>query len=137
MKKVYKSAQGRMVDMEKLRLANEETIAVGNMRVNARGDQLGPGGRVVKTRNQVMKEYYNINNTGIADAASRPAPRRPQKGTFSLDEDPAPAPAPATNAAPAPAPATESSAELDAEALMWDEEAEGESGTRTRRSRRS
>jgi hypothetical protein len=61
MSKVYRSAQGRMVDIEKLRLANEETIAVGNMKVNARGDQLGPGGRVVKTRNQIMKEYYNLN----------------------------------------------------------------------------
>jgi len=61
MSKVYRSAQGRMIDIEKLRLANEETIAVGNMKVNARGDQLGPGGRVVKTRNQIMKEYYNLN----------------------------------------------------------------------------
>jgi hypothetical protein len=31
------------------------------MRVNARGDQLGPGGKIVKTRNQIMKEYYQLN----------------------------------------------------------------------------
>jgi len=61
MSKIYKSAQGRVVDMEKLRLANEETIAVGNMKVNARGDQLGPGGKIVKTRNQIMKDYYQLN----------------------------------------------------------------------------
>jgi hypothetical protein len=61
MKKVYKSALGRAIDMDTLRLANEETIAVGNMRVNARGDELGPGGEVVRTRNEVMAEYYKLN----------------------------------------------------------------------------
>lgn len=74
MSRVYRSAQGTLVDMEKLRLANEDTIAVGNMRVNARGDQLGPGGRVVKTRNQVMKEYYELqtpNNARVSKPAHR------------------------------------------------------------------
>ena len=61
MSKIYRSAQGRIVDVERLRLANEETIAVGNMKVNARGDLLGQGGQVVKTRNQVMKDYYSLN----------------------------------------------------------------------------
>lgn len=61
MSRIYRSAQGRVVDIEKLRLANEETIAVGNMKVNARGDQLGEGGRIVKSRNQLMKEYYDLN----------------------------------------------------------------------------
>lgn len=69
MSRVYRSAQGKLVDIEKLRLANEDTIAVGNMKVNARGDQLGPGGRVVKTRNQLMKEYYALNTpTSVPNA---------------------------------------------------------------------
>jgi hypothetical protein len=74
MSKIYRSAQGNLVDMEKLRLANEDTIAVGNMKVNARGDQLGPGGRVVKSRNQVMKEYYQLN-TPSNPRAAKPAHR--------------------------------------------------------------
>ena len=45
----HKSARGVAVDMDRLRLANETAIAVGNMKVNARGDQLGPGGKIVKT----------------------------------------------------------------------------------------
>lgn len=61
MKKVYRTAQGKTIDMDKLRLANEKTIAVGNMKVNARGDQLGPGGAIAKTRNEVMQEYYKLN----------------------------------------------------------------------------
>ena len=80
MSRIYRSAQGRVVDMEKLRLANEETIAVGNMKVNARGDQLGPGGKVVKTRNQLMKEYYSLN-TPVS------VPSRPER-TVTPDPEP-------------------------------------------------
>ena len=61
MKKIYRSAQGKQIDVDLLRLQNEEVIAVGNMKVNARGDELGPGGVVVKTRNQAMDEYYESN----------------------------------------------------------------------------
>lgn len=60
-KKIYRSAQGKNIDVDMIRLQNEETIAVGNMRVNARGDELGPGGIVVRTRNEVMTEHYNSN----------------------------------------------------------------------------
>ena len=49
-KRMYKTMQGRMVDIEKLRAANESVQAVGNMNVNARGDVLGPGGNVVTTK---------------------------------------------------------------------------------------
>jgi hypothetical protein len=47
--------------MESLRLANEETIAVGNMKVNARGDELGFGGKIVKTRKEVADETYKVH----------------------------------------------------------------------------
>lgn len=60
-KQIYRSAQGKPVDLDALRVRHEETVAVGNMKTNARGDELGPGGVVVRTREQVMKEYYNTN----------------------------------------------------------------------------
>jgi hypothetical protein len=63
MGRVYKTAQGKAVDMDHMRLKNEDTIAVGNMKVNARGDQLGPGGQVIKGRNQVADQQYRITNT--------------------------------------------------------------------------
>ena len=56
-----KTAQGKTINMDNLLLANETSIAVGNMKVNARGDELGPGGEVLRTRDQVMKEYYASN----------------------------------------------------------------------------
>ena len=46
---------GKQIDIDAIQHTNAEVIAVGNMNVNARGDQLGPGGKVVKTRNEVMK----------------------------------------------------------------------------------
>lgn len=60
-KQIYRTAQGKPVDLDALRVRNEETVAVGNMKTNARGDELGPGGVVVRSREQVMKEYYNSN----------------------------------------------------------------------------
>jgi len=65
MKKTYRTALGKQVDMDHLRLTNEEVIAVGNMKVNARGDELGPNGTIVRTRNEVMSEYYNTQGSVI------------------------------------------------------------------------
>lgn len=58
MGKVYRSMRGKEVDMEKLNLKNEMTPAVGNMKVNARGDELGKGGKIVRTREEVLNDYY-------------------------------------------------------------------------------
>jgi len=55
---VYRSANGKEVDMEKLRNQNELTLAVGNSRVNARGDELGPGGKIIRKREDVVSEYF-------------------------------------------------------------------------------
>ena len=40
--KQYKTMQGKAIDMDLLRQRNELTPAVGNVRVNARGDELAP-----------------------------------------------------------------------------------------------
>lgn len=69
MKKIYTTAQGKQVDIDGLRIANEQTIAVGNMKVNARGDELGPGGTVAQTRNQSMDSYYKLNTPMPSDHA--------------------------------------------------------------------
>ena len=57
-KKMYRTMQGRMVDIDKLRSTNLDTPAVGNMNVNARGDLLGKNGAVVQPKEQIMKQYY-------------------------------------------------------------------------------
>ena len=58
--------QGKTVDMDLLRQKNELTPAVGNAKVNARGDELGPGGKITRTREQVLKDYYDPNS-GVPD----------------------------------------------------------------------
>ena len=57
-RKVYRTAQGKMVDLGSLQLRNETVRAVGNMRVNARGDVINDNNEVIRTRNeQVSKQY--------------------------------------------------------------------------------
>jgi len=70
MAKVYKTARGTTIDMGRLKLANENTIAVGNKKVNARGDLLGPGGKVIKTRAEIMAEKNKLHHSPIADDAA-------------------------------------------------------------------
>jgi hypothetical protein len=60
-RKSYRSMLGTEVDMEKLRNQNELALAVGNARVNARGDEIGPGGKIIRKREDVMQEYYKGN----------------------------------------------------------------------------
>ena len=57
----HRTARGLPIDMDRLRLANETTIAVGNMKTNARGDQLGQGGKIIKTRAQLMNEKNKLH----------------------------------------------------------------------------
>jgi hypothetical protein len=65
-KNIYKSAKGKAVDLDALKLKNETIIAVGNKSVNARGDLLGPGGKIVKSRNELMKDRYSTE--GMTEA---------------------------------------------------------------------
>ena len=82
-RKTYKTMRGKMVDMDQLQQRNELTPAVGNARVNARGDELGPGGKVVRKREDLMREYYETTNK---------VPDEPMPGTEVKADESAPAP---------------------------------------------
>lgn len=66
---VYRSANGKTVDMGALRLQNEKVRAVGNMRVNARGDEINDANEVIRTRNEQVDQDYKRQSI-----ASRPGP---------------------------------------------------------------
>lgn len=66
-RKTYRSMQGKMVDMELLAQQHELTPAIGNARVNARGDELGPGGKIIRKREEIMAEYYDSNPNAVRD----------------------------------------------------------------------
>lgn len=67
MGKIYTTMQGKQLDMEKLALRNELTPAVGNARVNARGDELGPGGQIIRKREDILQDYYSQNPRAVKD----------------------------------------------------------------------
>jgi hypothetical protein len=58
-KNVYRTAQGKTLDMGSLLLQNENVRAVGNMNVNARGDLLDDGNRVITTRTAQVNQQLN------------------------------------------------------------------------------
>jgi hypothetical protein len=85
---------GRSVDMDKLRSQNELTPAVGNMKVNARGDELGAGGKIVRTREQIVSSYYESNPKATPDAdvpttepVQQPSvPNNPPSQTMTIED---------------------------------------------------
>jgi len=84
-KRMYRTMQGRTVDIEKLRAANENVQAVGNMNVNARGDQLGPGGQITVPKEKIIKKYYEQPKGMVDDTPTKgkpmPAPKAQPKQT--------------------------------------------------------
>jgi len=69
--KNYRSANNRTIDMDTLRLKNEEVRAVGNMNVNARGDRLDSNNKTVDSRNRRVGRQYkkqtNVIDQPVAD----------------------------------------------------------------------
>jgi len=56
-----RTMNGQMIDIDKLASQNELTPAIGNMKVNARGDELGPGGQIIRKREDIVAAYYEDN----------------------------------------------------------------------------
>lgn len=65
MARSYRSMRGKEVDMDKLLERNQLMPAVGNAKMNARGDELGPGGKIVKKREEAIEAYYEANPNAI------------------------------------------------------------------------
>lgn len=83
MAKKYRTARGQTVDFGAMITKNERVPAIGNMNVNARGDEIRSDGTIVKTRDQLMKEYYKMNTMVPQDGTI------PDSGNHAIvDEDP-------------------------------------------------
>src|SRR6056300_613754 len=67
--RTYRTSSGKSVDFGALLLANETAPAIGNMNVNARGDEIDPAGNITKTREQIMREYNELNTMVPSDDA--------------------------------------------------------------------
>lgn len=81
-KKIYRSAQGRQIDIGALQLQNENTRAVGNMGVNARGDLVDGWNRPIHSRNQQVARQYarqtNVSDAPVQTRAENPRGTAPQ-----------------------------------------------------------
>jgi hypothetical protein len=100
-RKVYRTAQGKMVDLGALQLRNETVRSVGNMKVNARGDLIDSNNRAINSRNQQVDRQYrrqtsNVSNTPVqhartaAAAADIPTPPEDFQDDFVKPTDTAP-----------------------------------------------
>lgn len=102
--------RGKQVDMDLLRKRNELTPAVGNAKINARGDELGPGGQIIRKREDIVREHYaqagvareasGRTNKPVAETVAAAEPVAPAKKTVSRTkkEEPAVIDAPITAA---------------------------------------
>jgi|TARA_B110000483_G_scaffold3839_1_gene4490 hypothetical protein len=76
-KKQHRSLRGKPVDMALLQKRNELTPAVGNARVNARGDELGPGGTIIRKREDIVDEHYQQAGQSVHSAPVNPVADTP------------------------------------------------------------
>lgn len=91
-RRIYRTAQGKMVDLGAMQLQNENTRAVGNMKVNARGDLIDSQNRPIDSRTQQVNKQYrrqtsNVSDTSVVKKTPTPAvPSRPEPAV-SVQED--------------------------------------------------
>lgn len=61
-----RSYRGKEVDMVSLAKQNEKTVALGNAHMNAKGDILGKGGVVIKSREELIAESKLATHSQVA-----------------------------------------------------------------------
>lgn len=67
---IRRTNKGAQIDMDALMAARPNIPAVGNMKVNAKGDELGANGKVVKRNEDRVREYYRNTDQATVDKAS-------------------------------------------------------------------
>jgi len=74
----YRTAMGKTVDMAALAAKNENTRAVGNMRVNARGDTIDANGRIIRPVTDKVNEAYGKTVGNKSAQVKRPVTTKPK-----------------------------------------------------------
>jgi hypothetical protein len=87
-RKMYRTANGKSIDLDLLIQRNELTPAVGNARVNARGDELGPGGKIIRKREEILRDYYQSTETLPSENIKPKQATEPVATTVSTVETP-------------------------------------------------
>lgn len=84
----YRSAQGKMIDMNALAAKNEKVRAVGNMKVNARGDTIDAHGKIIIPVTQKVGAAYEatVGNKNAQSKKSKPTNTKLTKEEIELQE---------------------------------------------------
>ena len=69
--------RGTTIDMESLARENEHVPAIGNQKVNARGDQINRG-QVTKTADQIARENHRVQSVVVNTGLKGNAPVTPE-----------------------------------------------------------
>lgn len=64
--------------MDNMRRDNEKVPALGNMGVNAKGDQLGRAGTIAKTADQLARENHRIQSQVVHTGLKGAIPSSPE-----------------------------------------------------------
>lgn len=89
-RKVYRTMQGKQIDLDLLIKRNELTPAVGNAKVNARGDELGPGGKIIRKKEEVVRDYYGTQPVVSENAKKTKLTAVEQAELEEFDSEPVP-----------------------------------------------
>lgn len=84
--KIYKSAMGKTVDLGALILENENTRAVGNMNVNARGDVLDGANQVIDSKNRQVQRQYKKQATNTSKILRTKSSDKQKKSNLNNDK---------------------------------------------------
>ena len=84
----YRTALGKVVDMSALAAKNEKTRAVGNMKVNARGDTIDAHGQIIKSATVKANDSYNktVGNRSAQPVRTKSPPSTPKVDFNELNE---------------------------------------------------
>lgn len=86
-RKQYRTAMGKTVDMGALMLQNEGIRAVGNMSVNARGDQLNSTNKVIDRKTQQINRQNkkHVQSEQISTTTSNASLKKPVQEEMKVD----------------------------------------------------
>lgn len=79
----YRTAMGKSVDMAALTAKNEKTRAVGNMKVNARGDTIDAHGRIIRTATAKVNDSYSQT---VGNRSAQPVKNKQKQSALVPDK---------------------------------------------------
>ena len=85
MVKRHRSARGEQVDFDLLQSQNKNVIAIGNARMNANGDVLGSGGKIIRKVEDIPQE--NVADPNAAYNQANPKSTKMVSLKDDIDDD--------------------------------------------------